>query len=86
MAQDKCNAELVEALKTLLADIDGLMAESEGVYGLHMNGDCAPWTTLTDDGNLGGWLPLNHARTALANARDIEVAENVLAKATEGAE
>ena len=55
-----------EALRTLLGNIDALIAESQGVSGLHLNGDVATWDELTDGGRFEGWLPLAHARAALA--------------------
>ncbi|WP_114154706.1 hypothetical protein [Chromobacterium haemolyticum] len=37
---------LLAALSGLVEDIQGLMTESEGVAGLHLNGDVAPWQEL----------------------------------------
>lgn len=42
--------ESVPALLNLVADIQGLMSESEGVAGLHRNGDVAPWDELEPGG------------------------------------
>lgn len=33
-----------------------LMHESEGVYGLHLNGDVAPWGDLEKGGRFEDWL------------------------------
>ena len=41
---------LLEALIELLGNIEDLMDESEGVCGLHLNGDIAPWSELDDGG------------------------------------
>lgn len=57
-----------EALSVLVADLDDLIANSEGVAGLHMNGEVAPWCDLTRGGQYHTWLEL------LAYARDILVA------------
>ena len=53
----------VEALEEQLsACIEGLqavgelIAESEGVAGLHMNGDTAPWRELREGGGFEEWL------------------------------
>lgn len=63
--------ELVEAAERLLHDISDLMANSEGVTGLHKNGDVAPWSDLDEDGHYNPWLGrgIYHLRTAIAKAR-----------------
>lgn len=58
------------ALRKLLCDITALMEQSGGVYGLHMNGDNAPWDEITDGGRFEGWLPLEEARAALEAGTD----------------
>jgi hypothetical protein len=40
----------------VLSDLDDLIAESHGVYGLHRNGDPAPWEELTEGGQFEEWL------------------------------
>ena len=47
---------LVEAAAVTLHDIDDLVANSEGVAGLHMNGDVACWESIMDGGAFGAWL------------------------------
>lgn len=60
------NAKLREALGELIGAVDDLIADSGGVYGLHMNGDPAPWGELTEGGRFEGWLlPLERARATL---------------------
>lgn len=55
-----------EALENLVASLDALIADSEGVYGLHLNGDPAPWSELTEGGRFEDWLiALEPARAAL---------------------
>lgn len=41
---------------SLVQDLDALMQDSGGVYGLHLNGDPAPWETLTAEGAFSDWL------------------------------
>ena len=56
--------ELLAALKGLVHDIDGLIANSNGVAGLHLNGHVATWEELFD-----GWLSeLSTAHVAIAKA------------------
>lgn len=59
---------LLEALKGLLADIESLMGESDGVAGLHLNGDVAPWSELDEGGRFERLSSLSAARAALAKA------------------
>lgn len=58
--------ELVEALQGLLDDIRGLMEESEGVAGLHRNGDVADWDSLAEGGSFERLSHLSAADAALA--------------------
>jgi hypothetical protein len=56
------------ALRFLIRSVDDLIAESEGVYGLHLNGDPAPWDSLTEGGRFEAWLiELERARAALTS-------------------
>jgi hypothetical protein len=41
---------------SLCQDLDALMGESGGVYGLHQNGDVAPWDSLRRGGVYEDWL------------------------------
>lgn len=41
---------------SLVQDLDDLIQHSEGVAGLHMNGDVADWGSLTEGGTFGAWL------------------------------
>jgi predicted Rdx family selenoprotein len=66
-------SELLEAAEAVLSDIDALIAESEGVYGLHGNGDLAPWDELTEGGPYEEWLiSLETLHAAIAKARGEE--------------
>ncbi|MGL5497555.1 MAG: hypothetical protein ACRDCQ_11385, partial [Aeromonas sobria] len=40
---DQLRDELLAALEKLSGDVEALMKESGGVYGLHQNGEPAPW-------------------------------------------
>lgn len=47
---------LHDSATKVLSDFDELIAESGGVYGLHMNGDPSPWEELTAGGRYEEWL------------------------------
>jgi hypothetical protein len=42
------------------------MEESAGVYGLHLNGDMAPWGDLEEGGRFERLLSMSKARAAIA--------------------
>ena len=46
------NKRLREGLKA----VESLMTASEGVYGLHLNGDPSPWSELRTSGAMEPWL------------------------------
>jgi hypothetical protein len=48
--------ELAEALTDLVQSLDDLIAQSDGVAGLHLNGDIADWDSLLEGGRFEGWL------------------------------
>lgn len=57
--------QLLAALERLIDDINGLMNESSGVYGLHLNGAVATWEELA-----GAWLSgIGVAEAAIASVR-----------------
>ncbi len=60
--------ELRTALKGLVDDIHGLMSESHGVTGLHLNGDIAPWSELEAGGQFERLTHLPDAIDAIAKA------------------
>lgn len=66
--RDAAQAE-VERLRGLLAglagDIQGLISESDGVFGFHQNGDAAPWGELEAGGK---FERLTHLPAALEEA------------------
>lgn len=65
----KADPTLLEALRKLVTDLDGLIADSTGVYGLHLNGDASPWGELLAGGRFEEWLAsLEDARAAIAAA------------------
>lgn len=47
---------LLVALEELASDVEALMKESGGVYGLHQNGEPAPWAELVAGGKHEEWL------------------------------
>lgn len=57
-----------EALARLVHDVRDLMDNSEGVAGLHQNGDLAPWSDLEESGRYSSWLgdALGQAEAVLA--------------------
>lgn len=56
--QEEINAlrARVAKLERGLKAVDQLIAESGGVYGLHLNGDMAPWAELRSGGRYEEWL------------------------------
>lgn len=66
-ARDKA----LELLRALEDSVSCLIGSSEGVYGLHLNGDPAPWSELTEGGAFEDWL-LSHseARAFLASLKE----------------
>lgn len=60
--------ELLEALAEMLNDIEGLIGESTGVAGLHLNGDLVTWGELEDGGRFERLSSMSKARAAIAKA------------------
>ena len=58
--------EMGEALSELLNEVDGLIGESTGVAGLHLNGDVAPWSELEEGGRFERLSSMSKARAAIA--------------------
>ncbi len=61
----------LDALKALRRAIISLADQSEGVAGLHLNGDIAPWESLFPGGEYEDWLgkDLEDARLAIEAAQ-----------------
>lgn len=57
--------KVIEAARRVLDEIDALAAESNGVLGLHLNGDLATWDWLYEEW-LAGLAPLRSALDAPA--------------------
>ena len=55
IARDGAEAQKDKLSKGLFA-VESLMNESCGVYGLHLNGDVAPWDELRTGGLFEDWL------------------------------
>lgn len=61
--------DLLAACKTLVGDIDALISNSDGVGGLHLNGQLAEWSEITCGGRYEEWLmSLEQARDAIGLA------------------
>lgn len=57
------------ALQSLVSSLDDLIADSVGIFGLHQNGDLAPWDDLLRGGEFEAWLrALDDARDLLSGA------------------
>lgn len=59
----------MEALRRIVHDLDELIGHSDGVAGLHGNGDVAPWDDLTD-GPYSAWLGSIHVARAAVEGKD----------------
>jgi hypothetical protein len=60
-----------ELLNLLLDDLDALVDNSEGVAGLHPNGDVASWESLREGGRFETWLMrMGEARAFLDSTMD----------------
>ena len=67
------NATLRDAASQVLHDIDDLVANSQGVTGLHQNGDVAEWPDILEGGSFGAWLrSVETLRAALTPTADKE--------------
>lgn len=65
--------DLRAAAQAVLTALDILISESQGVYGLHLNGDPSPWDEITGGGRFEEWLaPLEVLRTALATPAPVK--------------
>ena len=51
--------------KDALGEMQDLIDESYGVYGLHLNGDESPWSELEQGGRFERLITLNEARAAI---------------------
>lgn len=49
-------SEVLDALEELISSLDSLILQSDGVFGLHLNGDLAPWVDLLKGGSHEDWL------------------------------
>lgn len=48
--------QLIARLRKGISAVDALISESEGVAGLHLNGNIAPWDELRSGGRYEEWL------------------------------
>lgn len=52
----KCLEQSMENFDLLKGSLHDLIDDSEGVVGLHLNGDVAPWEELMEGGRFEEWL------------------------------
>jgi len=50
---------------TALQEVQDLISESSGVYGLHLNGDCSPWNEIEQGGRFERLCTLPDALSAI---------------------
>lgn len=63
--REKESELLIEAMRKGIDAVTGVMSDSEGVSGLHLNGDIATWSELTTGGQFEEHLmPLDKAIVA----------------------
>jgi len=75
----------VDGLAARLVDeLDGLVGESYGVSGLHLNGDVAPWDELLPGGRFERLSSLDELRAALAAQQQGGRADGFAANRQEG--
>lgn len=68
--------EVAAAAHVALGCVDALIANSEGVAGLHLNGDVAAWGELTAGGQYEDWLrDLEGLRSILASLSAVASAD-----------
>lgn len=61
------NKELLASLKMVVGDISDLATSSDGVCGLHQNGEIAGWQSLFSGGRFEEWLmSINDAERLIA--------------------
>lgn len=70
--------ELLMALEDLVSDIEALISESEGVVGLHRNGDVATWDELDVTGQYSEWLGESYAQAkeVIRRAKDAGMSDD----------
>ena len=66
------NQQTLAALNGLTEDIQCLIGESAGVYGLHLNGDLSPWGELEAGGRFERLTHLPDAHAAIAAAEEAQ--------------
>lgn len=61
---------VVKRARVAISDFDDLVGSSEGVYGLHLNGDPAPWESILAGGAYDYWTEgITTLRAALSSHR-----------------
>jgi hypothetical protein len=64
--------EAIKIAREALVEIDNLIEETEGVYGLHLNGDNSPWDELEKGGRFERLKTLCEAIAALDAVKEPE--------------
>jgi len=56
-----------DLIRKVIIQMERLVLESEGVAGLHQNGDLAPWSELFEGGQFEDWLESLPKAVAMIN-------------------
>jgi hypothetical protein len=60
-----------EGLRSGINAVSALIDNSQGVYGLHLNGDPSPWSELQEGGRFEEWLyEFDTARAAIGDSHE----------------
>lgn len=62
-------------LQRIVQDFDNLIGSSGGVYGLHLNGDPAPWSEIMPGGRFEDWL-INYGEPASTHLTEMTTRED----------
>lgn len=77
--------ELLEKLIIGMRSVEDTMAESKGIYGLHLNGDGAEWCELMNGGRFCEWLePFNDGIIRIDEVTDEFYSANTHVEEPEG--
>ena len=65
LGQIERQSAALKLAKDALGEMQDLIDESYGVYGLHLNGDESPWSELEQGGRFERLITLNEALAAI---------------------
>ena len=77
-AKSEAQSAVIEMAKTAIDEVQSLIEESRGVYGLHLNGDESPWSELEQGGRFERLGALPDAIAAINALPDAIAAINAL--------